>query len=597
MSVLETSVRPVASAGRAVGRARMAARASAVLAGFFVLCVSVVCGAPGAQALAIPPAPIAIGETLAAGAAEVDAVGGAGIGGAACVASVICAGIVGTGLIGVGLYQTRDTWLPVVKGWIGGAFSTTGTAPASGCTMGVGGASLGAAGVTIPYSYAGCSGAYIGAAKLMLTNASWSCQTGDAVASGTAGTITLSWVGSSTSTGGSQNYNPCSAGQTLTNFAATANMTRGSTPETVGPPFSVGLAVDPAKVSQTTKVTCSDGAGNVLGVVTASGTGLPGQLELPSCSAVYAGSVPTHITATAGLPGAEGQTLMDSPLANPAAQYPDCFDSAGHYLASCVVRVWVNGAPCHVGTAGCGNWQTDAQDNPGDTVECRWGHYVVAMSDCDQLKRAYQPNTGTRTLTVTDPAGKPADVTDPGAVPQPSTPAQPTTGVNPTAPPRPAPVGSSTNPESTDCWGSGWSWNPISWVYVPTTCALKWAFVPAQTDLQTDSTNVTNTVQSTFPYKVIKGVQGAAGSTGYDSSCGGIPVDLNLGIQGKAEVPVHIDFLKACPGDPAAHAASITAAVLSSSLVVLTSFACIRVVAGGFGFDFKGALSGKAVEA
>jgi hypothetical protein len=46
----------------------------------------------------------------------------------------------------------------------------------------------------------------------------------------------------------------------------------------------------------------------------------------------------------------------------------------------------------------------------------------------------------------------------------------PTAGSNPTDEP---------TSDNSSCWGSGWSWNPISWVYVPIKCALQWAFVPS----------------------------------------------------------------------------------------------------------------------
>lgn len=32
--------------------------------------------------------------------------------------------------------------------------------------------------------------------------------------------------------------------------------------------------------------------------------------------------------------------------------------------------------------------------------------------------------------------------------------------------------------EGANCWQNGWSWNPLSWVYIPVKCALLWAFDP-----------------------------------------------------------------------------------------------------------------------
>lgn len=39
---------------------------------------------------------------------------------------------------------------------------------------------------------------------------------------------------------------------------------------------------------------------------------------------------------------------------------------------------------------------------------------------------------------------------------------------------QPVPAGDSGD----NCWANGWSWNPISWVYIPVKCALLWAFDP-----------------------------------------------------------------------------------------------------------------------
>lgn len=493
-------------------------RAAAVPLALCFLALSLVFAQP-ATALSGPSligTALEIGESLATSESVVEA---GALAGAIATGATAATGVGLLGLTAVAAYQTRDTWLPVVSGLIGGAFSTVTGNGSSGCVLSMGSATIGAAGVSMPLAESGCSGAFLGSQKVLLTNAQWTCAASNgAIATGSNSTVTLGYWGSSTTTSTTSVWQPCGSGSTLTSVLATVNLSTGSTPALAGPSYSVGTAVDPSSVVQTTTIQCSDGLGNVLGTVKATSTGSAGQLEVPSCPAVYPGSVPTHITATAGPTATvQGQTLLDGPLTNPATKYPNCFDSAGHWLTSCVVRVWINGQPCHVGTAGCSTWTTDAADN-GDAVECRMGPtYVVPLSDCQELKRAYQTGTGTRTLTVTDPAGTPIDATDPGAGSASS--AAPTTGANPSTPADPSTAPAPATSSSSSCFGTGWSWNPVSWVVIPVKCALSWAFVPTSAPSFTD-------IPSPLPSGWLPTL-----NSGSDGACGSVsmpPLDIGI---------------------------------------------------------------------
>lgn len=452
--------------------------AAALPAALLFLALSVLFAQP-ATALSGPQivgAAMDVAESVAAPAAEVLTGGTAAAGGAGCLATLVCAGIIGTGALAWAAFQTRDTWLPIVKGLIGQGGTSTDTSGATGCPVSVTNPVMSGQSLSGSYSWSSCSLMQRGYDRVYVLE--YTCTQGDSVVSTGNGTGVVaqaqpSFVGTAS---GSNTFtiSLCAAGATLTGVVFHVDVDNAPA-KGVSPTYSISpAATDPSKMSQTTKVTCVLGDGTVQGTVTATSTGTDAVIEVPSCGAKYPGTLPSEVVATAGLPGSESPVL-DQKFNNVATQYPDCFDSGGHFLASCVVRVWINGSPCHVGVQGCVSWTTAAQDY-GDTVECRFGPYVVAMSDCNELRRSYQSGASTRTLTVTDPAGSPADSTDPGA--SPSSSAQPTSGTNPTTDSAPVP-GTSTAANSSSCWGTGWSWNPVSWVVIPVKCALSWAFLPA----------------------------------------------------------------------------------------------------------------------
>ncbi|MFT4287435.1 hypothetical protein [Nocardioides sp.] len=247
--------------------------------------------------------------------------------------------------------------------------------------------------------------------------------------------------------------------------------------------------VSDAQWATETTVTCVDALG-AEHVLTATDSGDSGGFTMPSCQAH--GWIPQEVTVV----GPDG-TLLDVTFPSEADTYPDCFTVTGDSVQlECVTTVWVNGLECNdpdVAPKHCEDWASWYVSHPAQ-VKCKFGSYVVLIGTCDPLENAFvwNPTTGTvdtlnqyvvdtgTSLEVqsdVDGDGEPdADSetsTGTSVIPESGTNPSTTTGTV---------VGS--DPDSSDCWGEGWSWNPVSWVYVPTKCALKWAFVP-QTSLQT----------------------------------------------------------------------------------------------------------------
>lgn len=269
-------------------------------------------------------------------------------------------------------------------------------------------------------------------------------------------------------------------------------------------------------------------------------------------------------------------------------KYPDCVGSP------CAMQVQLDGTDCTAARADCGTWPTIAAKTPSRVV-CKWGGYSVKLSDCNVLSNAYKTEAGVvydpisdhfpaideyGTPTASNP--EPWNPTNPNPVPGSTTSAPPTTGA--TAPTEG--VNPSTVPGTAgeNCLAHGWSWNPVSWVMVPTQCALQWAFVPPQARLDA----ATAVIQ---PKLELRGIEpfvtpfmtnfGDVGGTG----CKGPGIDVNpIGI---SEVLYPFD---ACQ-EPLSNVALATNSFLSLSIVLQGGMSCIRGVAAAFGFNWG--LTGK----
>lgn len=190
--------------------------------------------------------------------------------------------------------------------------------------------------------------------------------------------------------------------------------------------------------------------------------------HLPNCWDITPGSVRTQVGVSAGPTGGSAVTSGTIPTADP--KYAACVSTM------CAVSpLYVpTGTKCFSSATDtsaaqdCVDQWPDANDNKNDW-QCWYGGYRIALSTCLGMYPA--PYFGTGITTVTSPSPSPS----PSVSTSPSAPVLPTTGTNPESPPQGDPAG---DPQGSGCWGSGWSWNPVSWVYVPVKCALKWAFIP-----------------------------------------------------------------------------------------------------------------------
>lgn len=241
-----------------------------------------------------------------------------------------------------------------------------------------------------------------------------------------------------------------------------------------------------------------------------------GGFYIPAC-----GSGAHAIASTLSGAHAPGDTSTPNvwqwtPNADP--NYPLCDPTKAGPL--CVLSVKVDGVSCLPGAAACVQW-TNLLTTAPSRVECDWGTYVLPLSDCDVLERAFGPSGAPATKSNTDgdpatwdgtdpsasPSASPSPSTDPSASPS----ASPTAGVPGVAPgigsnADPFPDGShpATNPapgagvDVQNCAPNFASWNPIDWVFTPVLCVMKDAFIP-KTNLQTTITGIQTKLETKPP--------------------------------------------------------------------------------------------------
>jgi hypothetical protein len=198
---------------------------------------------------------------------------------------------------------------------------------------------------------------------------------------------------------------------------------------------------------------------------------------------------------------AAGTKTLDTSAADPAAatKYPLCDTRTG---PGCSLWIALDGTPCKVSRTECATW-SDVQAQSPSRVQCKWGTYVMPVSDCYGIAEAYKTETG----MVLDPKSQTWVAVDANGNPKPVSP-QPWNSGNPapvagstpgtTAPPATSAVPLTGSNPSNGCDAPGWSWNPVEWVHNPVVCALKDAFVP-KTDIQTRSQALVTSAKQTVP--------------------------------------------------------------------------------------------------
>ena len=367
----------------------------------------------------------------------------------------------------------------------------------------------------------------------------------------------------------------------------------------------------PPSATHKVETTCRTRAGTVAVITRKVPEIIPGQsvpeIEIPRCEDELPGSARVGTRITTGRPDSgEPDVEIDLPVFDEGIpdEYPDCVDG------SCKLEPEKDGEGCFGG--GCG----DLADRPGDETvappgyQCKWGTYTVPWSWC---AGAYPPEvwedsppreTPTPTPTgsgtagpsgsgTASPSGEPSSSPSGSASPsgEPSasgsasaSPSQgfPTGGPNPTAPPPGAPE-DVPDGESSNCWGEGWSWNPISWVFIPVKCALLWAFVPPAGTWEATLGGAVDKFDATGPGLWL----GAGGEivTALDApgagNCAGPTISFgDLPMVG----PFSFQPLNACD-QPVATVRWLIFAAASVAVVLGGAYACLRLVAAALGLQ------------
>lgn len=191
------------------------------------------------------------------------------------------------------------------------------------------------------------------------------------------------------------------------------------------------------------------------------------KVTLPSCESLMPGShlvSGTVVGGRAGItsPNPDVKVTVGGTTPEQNATYPLCTTKAP--AGGCWLDLQKDGKSCWSGGVYCAGWPDNVTRWK---MSCEWGPYQMDMEVC----LAKYPETFDATP---QPSASPSPSVGPSSGPI------PTVGTNPETPPEgPSANDPEAEPSGSGCWGTGWSWNPISWVYVPTKCALKWAFIPA----------------------------------------------------------------------------------------------------------------------
>jgi hypothetical protein len=452
--------------------------------------------------------------------------------------------ILGVAAVGVGLYATKDYWLPYVSGAFG---NDTAPSPGSGTGYGVpdskfklGPPTVNGSVITHTRSYtcptAGttCGVGHHEAYKVECKSATGVITYIQGIISPISGSVpggTTANLGNFTLT--------CSNGTIPTGglfgLAGSGQLPLlTGTQRTTGPGNDVaygtikGAAGFDPKSGDTkykTTVECIRPDSSKFSV-TKESTGADGALLVPSCDQASPGAHATGKMDVVGVapPSAGGgsTSLVQAPVVTPSADKPLC--DAARPGSPCKLAVKLDGQECVVGTWDCAHWP-DLRNDPNQStrLSCQYGPYVVPMTTCNPLERAYEeggapatePNVdgNPSTRSDVDPNGNqiPRTSTEVGAVPG--------TGGTPSA------VPGATAQES-QCWPTGWGMlNPLEWVYRPVVCAAKELFEPKK-DLQTRVTSMQGQFSNKVPVSWFS--VGTAGVSG-----GSCPTDWALDIQGQ----------------------------------------------------------------
>lgn len=217
--------------------------------------------------------------------------------------------------------------------------------------------------------------------------------------------------------------------------------------------------------------------------------------------------------------------------------------------------------------ADCGGWWAETEQGTKTTTDyrCTFNTVSVSLTECRIYQKTFEEETDTPTITdpITD-----KDV-DWG------------TGTNPnTTNPGTGPGTGSDQAPGEQCmaqWSS--SPNPIEWVLHPVKCALVWAFVPRQAEVDKATKQLEKSWEAT-PVSKISIALGAWQFIPPGQGCGGVLVPISQ------VWPTTSDFriLNACAGEPLAPTAALSTWVIGIIAVLGTTFSMTRSIGGVVAF-------------
>lgn len=304
-------------------------------------------------------------------------------------------------------------------------------------------------------------------------------------------------------------------------------------------------------------------------------------IAVPSCEPILPGSHAEQLVIRDGKTAGELAPIVTreiQPEHKVGGLYDDCINPVS---APCVLRVIApDGTPCVAGASACVDWWPQSGYIPG--YSCKWGpHTLPTLDPCEILKWNYQPHGTVEEDPYAPGVAKPVTTNpDTGTGAQPAPTAGPNPGVGTGAPA----TGTGSEADGTSgCLATEWSWNPVSWVYAPVKCALKWAFVPRSSVVEGHVTSVKDSWNDTAPAVMMGGLSdtlGALGAIGGGGGCGGPAFSVDWTYYAGEFRP-----LDACPGAPLHFLAAPVKLLVTVGLYLGLVALAARVLAASLGLN------------
>lgn len=329
---------------------------------------------------------------------------------------------------------------------------------------------------------------------------------------------------------------------------------------------------------------CIDAAGVVTWIEVITSAANEGHVLVPSCTAAGKGVGTGRTQLLTQAPNSTTwETVWDTgpePLSDPSTPLCDPGKTSG-----CTLTVEIDGKPCVVGDPECENWtEVNRDDSTSTRVKCKFGPYTLPTASCGLLEPAFRPGGAPVNEENTDGDPDTSKWTSPNgapiAAPAPA-PVAPSIGT------APVPGGSgqttpSADQESQQCFPAGWAmFNPVEWVMKPVGCALRAAFVPSPTVVQTRTAAIQAKFENVGFARVTTAWLSTFEAAGGGSGCSGPTVNFDM-----SGVHQTVQPFNACSA-PMSTVAAVSYAVSSIAMVLFGGLGIARAIAAGFGFNFS----------